>query len=645
MASPGQVITLPRPESQRERRQPRRGGAGFAVAVLAAALVLSAFVHGLYAFAWWGALAAVMFAAAVALALSGHVRPTAGGWTIVAGLVGLAVLSATSMLWADSPDRAWTEANRIALYAATFVVGCGLLQTPGRRRILILVSAPLGAAISVVVLVRVLAGDDGAFVQHRLDAPLEYVNGTAGLLLMGVWPLVALAEQRGRSALAGAAAAGVVLSGNLLVLTQSRAAMPALLGSCVLLVALVPGRTARAWLLIISAAAVAAALPWTLEVFASRGADPASVPDAGVMRAAGAAAGVSALLAGVAWAIVAELSSRPRAQRLRPVAAGAAAAVVFAALAGGVVATGDPVDKVRQQWDRFAADELDQTSTVRFVDAGGFRHDLWLVAWRQFKEHPAGGVGAGSYGITYFRMRDNPESVRQPHSLQLQMLAELGVGGAVGLSAVLVGLAIAFARTRSAEPFVAVASGGLLLVWLLQTSVDWLWNLPALTCLAFLHAAALAARRNPASARPAPWGRVGGVVAIALVAVAAASLGRQYAADRYREAASADLARDPAGALRHSRRALELNDLAMETYYLRAAAFARFGGGAEAERTLRAAIDVEPDNFVPWALLGDLRVRMGRMPEAKAAYAEAQRRNPADAGIAALADDPDGGGP
>ncbi len=48
---------------------------------------------------------------------------------------------------------------------------------------------------------------------------------------------------------------------------------------------------------------------------------------------------------------------------------------------------------------------------------------------------------AGSYGVRYFQLRENPESVRQPHSIELQMLAELGLPGLLALLAFLGGAA------------------------------------------------------------------------------------------------------------------------------------------------------------------------------------------------------------
>ena len=116
------------------------------------------------------------------------------------------------------------------------------------------------------------------------------------------------------------------------------------------------------------------------------------------------------------------------------------------------------------------------TSSARFFSGGGNRFDYWRIAWHEFRSHPWKGVGAGSYDTDYFRMRRTTEDVTQPHSIELQGLAELGVVGGIGVlglaGAVLFGLGRRFRRSRrsSAEAGLAVAAGGVFLTWLVHTS-------------------------------------------------------------------------------------------------------------------------------------------------------------------------------
>ena len=100
------------------------------------------------------------------------------------------------------------------------------------------------------------------------------------------------------------------------------------------------------------------------------------------------------------------------------------------------------------------------------------------------------GIGAGNYDRTYFLERRTTEDIRQPHSIELQTLGELGLVGGVLLAVFLVAVLAGFARRARAaadEPRVrglAVAAGGAFLVWLVHTSVDWLHLIPGITGIA-----------------------------------------------------------------------------------------------------------------------------------------------------------------
>ncbi|MCA1689416.1 MAG: hypothetical protein LC720_02935, partial [Actinobacteria bacterium] len=210
----------------------------------------------------------------------------------------------------------------------------------------------------------------------------------------------------------------------------------------------------------------------------------------------------------------------------------------------------------------------------------------------------------------------------------------------------------------------SVALGGTFLVWLLHTSVDWVYNMPGLTGIALLGAAGLctlaAGRVQPSPARPdlpvavvppAPAATPVGTVArsrgsradprvlawtvgvIALVATGAPSLVRQYLAQQHSDAAAAALPAHPEAALRDTRAALRLNGSRVETYYTRASAFARLGDYRDARATLRDAVRIEPVNYVPWVLIGDLATRRGHTGAATAAYARARALDPGDAAL------------
>ena len=71
------------------------------------------------------------------------------------------------------------------------------------------------------------------------------MNGQAGYLLLGAWPLIALAERMVRPMTAGAFVAGATALVSLALLGQSRAVIPAMAIGGIVLVAAVPGRLSR----------------------------------------------------------------------------------------------------------------------------------------------------------------------------------------------------------------------------------------------------------------------------------------------------------------------------------------------------------------------------------------------------------------
>lgn len=664
-----------------------------AIALLQAlALGAAGLFGGYYDFAIWGVLSALTLVA-LAAALVVRPRPPSAPACVVAGaLLALLLLSALSLTWADSFDRAWTEVNRLVFYLATFLLATVVLR-PGRS--VRAVPAVIGGAIglcALITLARLLTGGTSAFLTHRLNAPVDYINGTACLMLMGIWPLVALAERDRPPALAGLAVGLASVEASLLVLTQARAVIPAMLGSGILMLCLVPGRVARFWTLAAVAAGAGVALPWTLAVYSHHDAAHPDGPSSTLVVHAGIAALAGALVAGLGWGLIRVLAARPLPGAVRRAPRIAAICLLLAIPIGLLAAYPHPLRSVGNEWRAFTAlRDVAPTTAVRFTDVGGYRYDLWRVAVKEFRQQPVRGVGAGSYGVRYFQLRENPESVRQPHSIELQMLAELGLPGLLALLAFLGGAGWAFLRTRRREISLTVALGGTFAVWLLHTSVDWVYNMPGLTGMALLSAAGLCAlaavRAAPASAaaprpgsasatapghgappepasastagpasasasgrpalvpvpaagagvRPATGDRrvvlAWTLAVILLVAVGAPSLVRQYLAQQRSDSAGQALPADPQKALRETASSLQLNDSRLETYYTRAAAFARLGDYPDARDTLLEAVRREPLDAVPWALLGDLATRRGDATAAAQAYQRARALDPGDAAL------------
>ena len=181
------------------------------------------------------------------------------------------------------------------------------------------------------------------------------------------------------------------------------------------------------------------------------------------------------------------------------------------------------------------------TSDSRFTSGSGNRYDYWRVAANQFTSDPLRGVGAGNYDRTYFLERRTPEDIRQAHSIEMQVLGELGLPGLAALALFIIAVLAGFvrraraARTSLEDRGLAVAAGGAFLVWLLHTSVDWLHLIPGVTGLALAFAAVLVGPwRRPAAGAGTATRRAVVLACTGLIVVGAVLVGRSALADSYR---------------------------------------------------------------------------------------------------------------
>jgi hypothetical protein len=83
--------------------------------------------------------------------------------------------------------------------------------------------------------------------------------------------------------------------------------------------------------------------------------------------------------------------------------------------------------------------------------------------------------------------------VLEVHSLPLEMAAELGIVGLLGFVLTVTGVALAAGRALRRRQAIAAGWCAALLVWLLQASIDWHWQVPAVTLPALILAGALIA--------------------------------------------------------------------------------------------------------------------------------------------------------
>jgi UDP-GlcNAc:undecaprenyl-phosphate/decaprenyl-phosphate GlcNAc-1-phosphate transferase len=618
---------------------------------------LSPFFFGFYDPSTWVPIGlGVTLLCAIALVIR-PARPAGPAALCLGGLLGLGVWSLGSVVWSESVESAVVGGNRWLVYGALLLLMLVLVSHDRRAAVLLGAAAAGMAIVALSVLARLLGGDAGAlFLGGRLNSPLGYINGEGCLFAMGVWPFIAMAESR-RALLAGPAAAMATLLACLALLSQSRGTALAILGSLIVVLALVPGRARRVYAMLVIAGGVAVAGPDLLRVYHDA-AGGGVVLD--VAHAAGRAALLAALAAGAVWGLLTAswriVAFRPYRPRARALGMWLLAVPVVVALALAASSTQRIEHNVSNQWHAFVrlAEPADSRApgsaptNSRLLSGSGNRYDYWRIAWRVWQQNPVLGVGAGNFARPYFQQRATAEDVDQPHSLELQTLSELGLVGTLLLGCFIAGVfwgAVRMRRTAARSPLrlgLMTAGLGVFTAWLVQASVDWMHLLPGVTAIALAAAAVLIWPRNrpgpgpgprPPAASPWPARKQAAValgvsaVVIALIATGA-SLSRQGLAQVFRSRAQRELTRNPAAALTDANRSLNIDADSTRTYYIKAAAQARFDLAGAAEGTLLRALVREPDNFVTWTLLGDIAVRERRSTVARLDYLRAHELNP-----------------
>ena len=621
----------------------RRAPPSILLVVLALAAASGQVWGGLYDVSLWGPVAIAVCGCVIGLFVARPAWPARTGALVVAALAGLAIASAASMLWAESAPRASLQAHRWALYAGLFALALLLMRDPRQRRRMLVVLGASGFAVMLGITAVLALGDaSGLFFNMRLTEPLGYVNGQAAAIVMALWPAVALAERAPRASLRGLGAGAATLLLGLVLLTQSRGAVLALVIAAACVVALIPGRARRSWLLLAIAASVATVAGPLLGVYSSVPSARAQ-PDDEVIQDAVRLLLLAAVLSGAAWALAtryADAADDDQGHLLSRISTLGLAALAVVAVAGSIAAPGNPLTSIRGEIKQFSALNTDGLGQSRLLAGGGNRYDYWRVAMEEFRSAPVLGLGAGNYTTDYFRLRRTSEDIQQPHSLELQLLSELGVLGGVLVAGLIGGLlwtcaAAARRVSRGTEDAGLVVAGtGIVVSWIAHTSVDWLHLLPSLTAVMLCAAAALVLPVSSATRRPNLPAMLAVVV---LTVLAAAGIGRVTLADRLRSQGSEVLVNDPARALVLADRAHSLQRDDVETLYLRAAALARRDDYEGARRTLLRAAASEPHNFVPHGLLGDLAVRRGDLATARREYAAARQLNPRDPTLRAAA--------
>lgn len=646
------VDDVDRPDGNKDGNHPRHGAqspliAAPAVFVLVLLLLATVF-HGAFYLRDWGPPAVLVLGTLVALQLGGGGLPLSSRWVMamLTGIWGFAGWTLLSATWSASPSSAWDGAAHGIFYAALVTIPIVLVP---RQRVLELLGLGLIvgiALIAVIILIRMLAGDNAMFLAGRLDDPVGYRNATALLFALGFWPLIALAARGPARALRAGAFALAVLCLSLSFLTQSRGILLGLAAGALVALVLGPERVRRTWLAVLAAGLLLVFSHGLLTPYDGfdGGQGIATSHDIAVAARTTLVLVIVAFLVGLALALVDNglRTGTPGMQGARAAARGGLVVIVVLGVAGAYVAVPHPVAELRSKWKEFTANETIATGQTRYANVSGQRADLWRVALYQFRDAPIIGRGQGSYPSDYYQNRRNDRNLDDPHGLPFQVLGELGLVGALMFLVFLVGTAGAIRSGWASVPRPrqrlagGLAASGAVLIG--QSMVDWMWRIPGVTGLGLLSMSIGVALVLPV-ALVAPRRLSIGWRALTGAGLTAALLivGVLYLSDFYVRQARARSEGAPAAGLSSARHARQLDPLSVVPWYLMASAHESEGDLVAARADLAKALQLEPASFATMGVIGDFYARQGRYALARHWYGLALLRNPVDVGLQQLA--------
>lgn len=569
-------------------------------------------------------------------------RPDSRALTALALLAAFVAWTALSLAWTESVDKTWADLARVLGYLGAFGLVLAIRGPGDGRRI-------VGAVAGAVLLVAVVgllsrlhpswfpdAGQTAVFLgdsRERLSYPLNYWNGLAAMIAIGLPALLSVATAARAQALRVLAAAALPAIGLASFMTLSRAGI----ATAVLVAALFLLFTADRLPALATALFGAGGSAVLIAALTQRDA----LQD-GLVNATARSQGdelllitivvclvVGALQAGLVYAL--RDGKRPGwtkvTDRQTSIAvAGAAVVVLLVGLAAG------GAGRAADGWDEFKAGDGPGSGASRLSSAAGQnRYQYWSSAARQNASEPLTGTGSGTFEFWWTR-DGNGDIVRDTHSLYMQTFGELGIVGLALLVAflltVLLGGARRLLRAAAAErPPLAAALAGVI-AFCVTATFDWMWQVPALAVAMLLLAGVLVGTRD----RDAAKGALGlplrlGFAAAALVAIVAIAI-PLASTTLLRQSETEAREGNLEAALSDARSAQNVMPGAAAPRLQQALVLEQLGDLAAAASVARAATEREETNWRTWLVVSRLEARRGNADAAVAAFDRAKALNP-----------------
>jgi len=558
---------------------------------------------------------------------------------LVAGLLGgLAVWTGLSMIWSESADRSAQELARASTYLAVLVGALLLRPRIGARPLLGSVAAAIGVLIGIALLARMQPlwfpkneTLDLVFASEaRLNYPLNYWNGLAGLIAIGTPLLVFFAAEARLLAGRALAAAALPAAGLALYLTLSRGGALALGLALVALLVLTP----RRWR-IAAAIAVGGLGAGALILAANARSGFVDGLRAGEALTQGDEMLLLALLVCAAVGLTPLLARRLGLGRRLPGLSlpRRGRAVVAAATVVGLLATAAVVDlpaRADDGWESFKDPGVERGSERLDSASGNGRYQWWGAALDANASAPLVGIGAGTFQFWWAREGNIASQVVDAHSLYLESLGELGIVGLLLVAGFVGGsLLLIIKRSRRAgqDRAALAAAAAATIAFAAAAATDWAWELPVLPiALMVVLGTALGARVGDLRSPPARSGRLGlaGLAAVGALVIVPPLFG----ADAIRASQERVRAEQLDAALTDAQRARELEPYSGPAALQEALVFELQGRLRPAARAAREAAAKEPTSWENWLVLSRIEVERGRAKAATEAFEKAFEMNP-----------------
>jgi Flp pilus assembly protein TadD len=588
--------------------------------------------------AWWVLLLGVVVAALPFLRLSRT------AWIAVGLLLGLVAWTALSLGWTESVEKTAADLARVATYLGVFVLA--LFAGGGRNRSRLLAAVATGIVVvgAIGLLSRLhpawfpSAGETAQFLtsgEERLSYPVDYWNGLAALIGIGLPLLLHLASGARTAWARGLAAATMPALILASYFTLSRGGIAGAVVALVVYLAVAVDRVPKTLSLLLALVGggvlvlLAGARDALVEGHASATAH--SQGDEMLFFTLGICLVVG--LGQAAWTTAAGRRSRSLGPDISPRQALIATAVAAMIALVALIAVGAP-GRVSNAWSDFKAPSNEAAmGTERLSSfAGESRYQFWSSAVREARHEPLTGTGSGTFPLWWTRDGDTDEPVIDTHNLFLQVAGELGIVGLALLLAfvgvnLLGGLAAAVRAAAERRSLLAAALAGTTVLW--TTSLfDWTWKLPVIAIATLLLVAVLFGSdeddetRERGSLPLAVGAVIASLLALAAIAIPLTSttfLRRSQAEARAGNVGPAlDDARTAQNALPGAAGPWLQEGLLLEST-------GELNGAATATRT---ATDKEPNEWRNWLVLSRIEAERGRSAGAIAAYRRARSLNP-----------------